>query len=408
MSFRSAGIAATVAGALSAAALLLCGGAAAAGTPPRLSSKAAIVIDARTGAVLFSQHPDARRAIASTTKLMTALLVIEHASQRTIFTAPAYHPAPGESVIGLRKGERMSVHDLLRAMMLPSANDAAHALAVRVGHTEVRFVRQMNAEAVRLGLSGTHYSTPIGLDDPRNYSTARDLAHLAMIDMRDKSFADIVGLPRAKLTTGSHMRLVQNRNDLVGRYPFVDGVKTGTTHDAGNVLVGAGHAHGVSVISVVLGEPSEALRDSDSLALLRYGLAQYKRVQPVVAGKTMARVKVRWYGKRAELKPSRTVALTLRKGTPVHVKITAPERLDGPLPAHRQVGSVRVLVGGKVVRTVPLVTAAEVPGAGFLRKAQATVPVLAIATALLVVLMAGSLVALRARAVRLPRARSAR
>ena len=170
-------------------------------------------------------------------------------------------------------------------MMLPSANDAAHALAVRVGHTEARFVRQMNAEARRLGLSQTHYSTPIGLDDPHNYSSARDLARLAMLDMRDKSFANIVGLPRAELLTGAHPRLVQNRNDLVLRYPFVDGVKTGHTLDAGYVLVGAAHAHGASVISVVLGDPSVATRDADSLALLRYGLAQYKRVRPVVAGR---------------------------------------------------------------------------------------------------------------------------
>ena len=220
MSFRPAGIAASLAGALSVAALLLCGSAAAAGAPPHLSAKAAIVIDARTGAVLFQQRADQRRPIASTTKLMTALLVLEHTNQRTVFTAPPYHPSPGESVIGLRKGERMNVHDLLRAMMLPSANDAAHALAVRVGHTEARFVRQMNAEARRLGLSQTHYSTPIGLDDPHNYSSARDLARLAMLDMRDKSFANIVGLPRAELLTGAHPRLVQNRNDLVLRYPL--------------------------------------------------------------------------------------------------------------------------------------------------------------------------------------------
>jgi serine-type D-Ala-D-Ala carboxypeptidase (penicillin-binding protein 5/6) len=408
VSFRPAGIGASLAGALSVAALLLCGTAAAAGTPPRLSSKAAIVIDARTGAVLFRQRAGQRRAIASTTKLMTALLVLENTNQRTVFTAPAYHPSPGESVIGLKKGERMNVHDLLRAMLLPSANDAAHALAVRVGHTEARFVRQMNAEARRLGLSDTHYSTPIGLDDPHNYSSARDLARLAMLDMRDRSFSNIVGLPRAELLTGAHPRLVQNRNDLVVRYPFVDGVKTGHTLDAGYVLVGAAHAHGASVISVVLGDPSVATRDADSLALLRYGLAQYKRVRPVVAGKTVARVKVHWRGKRASLTPSRNVEFTLRRGTPLDVKINAPESLEGPLPAHHQVGSVRVLVAGKVVQTVPLLTAAEVPGAGFLRRFSDTVGPALITVALLVLLMAGSLVALRARAARLQRARSAR
>jgi D-alanyl-D-alanine carboxypeptidase (penicillin-binding protein 5/6) len=404
---RAAGILASVA---VAAVLLAPAGIAraAAPTPPHLSAKAAIVIDARSGAVLFQKHTGARRAIASTTKLMTALIVLERTKQRQVFTAPAYHPGPAESLIGLRQGERMSVHDLLRAMLLPSANDAAHALAVRVGRTEARFVRLMNSEVKSLGLTGTHYSTPIGLDDPHNYSTARDLARLAMIDMRNPSFARIVGLSRAELTTGAHPRLVVNRNDLVADHKWIDGVKTGHTLDAGYVLVGAAHSHGAQVISVALGDPTESTRDADTLALLRYGLAQYKRVRPLIAGHAVTRVKVRWHGERAALVPTRSVALTLRRGTPLSVKVAAPGRLDGPLPARRQVGQVRVLVGGKVVRTVPLVTAAEVPGASFMRKLSDTVGAVLLTIAVLAVLIACTLVALRARAIRLQRARSAR
>jgi D-alanyl-D-alanine carboxypeptidase (penicillin-binding protein 5/6) len=392
-----------------AVAMVVCGSAAAAQpAPPRLTAKSAIVIDARSGAVLFEKHAQQRRAIASTTKLMTALIVLQHTRQSQVFTAPAYHPGPGESVIGLRKGERMSVHDLLRAMLLPSANDAANTLAVRVGHSVRGFVRMMNGEARTLGLAGTHYSTPVGLDDPHNYSTARDLARLAMLDLRDRSFARIVDLPRAELTTGSRPRLVQNRNDLVARYPFVDGVKTGHTVDAGYVLVGSAHAHGAHVISVELGDPSEDTRDADTLALLRYGLAQYERVKPLVAGRTVARVKVHWRSGRAELTPSRSVALTLRRGTPFDLRVLAPGRINGPLPARHRVGSVRVLVNGKVVRTVPLVTSSNVPGAGILRRIAATLGGVVLTLALLAALIGGTLVALRARAVRLQRARSAR
>jgi serine-type D-Ala-D-Ala carboxypeptidase (penicillin-binding protein 5/6) len=405
VTFRAAGILAGV-----ALALLLSTASALAAppSPPRLSAKAAIVIDARSGAVLFQRHASARRPIASTTKLMTARIVLEHVKQSQILTAPAYHPGPAEVVIGLKKGERISVHDLLRAMLLPSANDAANALAVRVGHTVNRFVRMMNSEARALRLSGTHYSTPIGLDDPHNYSTARDLARLAMLDMRDRSFAMIVGLQRAELTTGAHPRLVVNRNDLVGRYKFVNGVKTGHTLDAGYVLVGSAHAHGAQVISVALGDPSEATRDADTLALLRYGLAQYKRVRPMTAKRAVTRVKVHWHGERAALVPSRSVALTLRRGTPLSLEVAAPGRLDGPLPARHEVGNVRVVVGGKVVRTVPLVTATEVPGAGFLRKLSESIGGVLVTIAVLAVLIACTLVALRARAVRLQRARSAR
>jgi serine-type D-Ala-D-Ala carboxypeptidase (penicillin-binding protein 5/6) len=399
---RTAGISACVIALL----LILCGTASAA--PPRLTAKSAIVIDARSGAVLFQQQADKRRAIASTTKLMTALLVLEHTRQSEVFPAPAYHPSPGESVIGLRKGERMSVHDLLRAMLLPSANDAAHALAVHVGRTEPRFVRMMNAEARKLDLTETHYSTPIGLDDPGNYSTARNLANLARLDMRHPAFAKIVDMPRASLLTGSHPRLVTNRNDLVADYPFVDGVKTGHTLDAGYVLVGSAHGHGAHVISVVLADPSEATRDADTLALLRYGIDQYRRVRPVVAGKTVASAKIRWRDQKAALTPAGNVALTLRRGTPLAVRVDAPTRLEGPLPARKKVGNVRVMVDGKVVKTVPLVTAAEVPGAGLLRKVSVTLGPALITVALLLILMAGTLVALRARAMRLQRARSAR
>ena len=402
MTFRTAGI-----GALAAALfLILCCTALAA--PPRISAKSAIVIDARSGAVLFQQQAGRRRAIASTTKLMTALLVLEHTRQTEIFPAPPYHPSPSESVIGLRKGERMSVHDLLRAMLLPSANDAAHALAVHVGRTEARFVRMMNAEARKLDLTETHYSTPIGLDDPGNYSTARDLANLARLDMRHSAFAKIVDLQRATLLTGSHPRVVTNRNDLVIHYPFVDGVKTGHTLDAGYVLVGSARGHGAHVISVALGDPNEATRDADTLALLRYGIDQYRRVRPVVAGKTVARADVRWRDDKAALTPAGSFALTLRRGTPLSVHVDAPSRLEGPLPARRQVGSVRVMVDGKVVKTVPLVTVAEVPGAGVVRKVSVTLGPALITVALLLILMAGTLVALRARAMRLQRARSAR
>jgi D-alanyl-D-alanine carboxypeptidase (penicillin-binding protein 5/6) len=174
------------------------------------------------------------------------------------------------------------------------------------------------------------------------------------------------------------------------------------------VLVGSAHGHGAHVISVELGDPNEATRDADTLALLRYGIDQYRRVRPVVAGKTVASAKVRWRDGKAALTPAGSVALTLRRGTPLSVRVEAPTQLEGPLPARKQVGSVRVMVDGKVVKTVPLVTAAEVPGAGVVRKVSVSLGPALITVALLLILVVGTLVALRARAMRLQRARSAR
>ncbi len=252
-------------------------------------AQAAILIDARDGGVLFQRDPDERRQIASTTKLMTALLTLERAKPGDVYRAPAYNALAVESKIDLRAGERMRVDDLLEALLLESANDAAVTLAQGVSGSRPAFVRDMNARAGELGLTGTSYANPIGLDDPDNYSTARDLAALARRLLRDRRFASIVDMPAANLESGAHPRVVDNRNDLVARYDFVDGVKTGHTGTAGYVLVGAaGGPLGSQVISVVLGEPSEAARDTESLALLRYGLAQFRRVQPLEESKPVA------------------------------------------------------------------------------------------------------------------------
>jgi D-alanyl-D-alanine carboxypeptidase (penicillin-binding protein 5/6) len=376
-------------------------GAEAAGRKPSISAPAAIVIDARTGEQLYARAPHARRAIASTTKLMTALITLARTRPGTVFTAPPYPGGAAESTIGLRAGERMSVRDLLRALMLPSANDAANDLAVNIGGTRSRFVRLMNEHARDLGLEDTHYSTPIGLDDPGNYSTASDLARLAARLIRDRTIARTVNLPSARLRTGSHPRRVINRNDLVARYPFVDGIKTGHTSDAGYVLVGAAHGHGARVVSVVLGTSSISARDADSLALLRYGVAQFRRVRPVEKGRAYATAKVRYYdGRTVRLVAADGADLTVRRGRPVRWHVTAPEELEGPRPAGERVGSVQVLVRGQVVRTVPLVTAERVEGASFVRKATASIGGVAVAVALLVLLALCALLALRMRALR--------
>ena len=146
----------------------------------------------------------------------------------------------------------------------------------------------MNRRARALGLRNTHYANPIGLDDPANYSSARDLATLARRLMANPTFAATVDRPRATLRSGDHPRTIRNRNLLIGRYPFVDGVKTGHTIGAHYILVGAAHGHGGKVVSVVLGEPSEGARDADTLALLRWGIDQYRRVTILRPGRTVA------------------------------------------------------------------------------------------------------------------------
>ena len=344
--------------------------AAAAQRPPDVSSAAAaIVVDGRDGEVMFAKRPDERRAIASTTKLMTALLALERARPRQVLTAPGYDALPAESRINLRRGERMTVQDLLEALLLESANDAAAAIAENLSGSREAFVAEMNVRAQELGLENTSYANPIGLDDPANYSTARDLATLTRLLLDRPRFARVVDMPVAELESGAIPRVIDNRNTLVASTPWVTGVKTGYTADAGNVLVGSGEGRGgAEVISVVLGEPSEAARDADTLELLTWGLGQFRRVRVLDPKRALARADIRYYeDDQAPLVPRRGAVVTIRRGEQVRRRVRSRDELEGPLPAGSRAGMVTVLVDGERVRRVALVTAAEVPEAGTLR-----------------------------------------
>jgi D-alanyl-D-alanine carboxypeptidase (penicillin-binding protein 5/6) len=348
---------------------------------PHVDAAAAVVVDGRDGRVLYARARSERRPIASATKLMTALVAIDELPLHRRVRAVPYRAAAAESRIDLRPGERMSVADLLRALLLESANDAAATLAVRAAGSVRDFVRAMNAKARSLGLGGTHFANPIGLDQPGNYSTATDIARLARRVLANDFLAATADMPRARLGTGARPREIANRNRLVARVPSMEGVKTGHTLGAGYVLVGAATRKGAQLVSVVLGEPSEAARDADTLALLRHGFSFYRRVAAVRRGVTLARPQVEYYGDReVALVAARRVSLTVRRGERVRTVVQAPAEIGGPLPAGARVGTVRVVHRGRVVRTVPLVTADAVPEAGILRKtSRLAIPVVLVA-----------------------------
>jgi D-alanyl-D-alanine carboxypeptidase (penicillin-binding protein 5/6) len=333
---------------------------------PALQARAAIVMEASTGDVLYSKNSRQRRSIASTTKLMTVLVALQRTDLDDVFTAANYHAGPGESQLGLRPGERMSVRDLLRATLLPSANDAAAAIAVGTMGSTQSFVAEMNNRAAALGLRDTHYTTPVGLDDPGNYSSARDLAKLAIRLRSYEFFRRTTDLPRATLRSGSRKRTVINRNTLVRNVEAVNGVKTGHTSHAGYVLVGSARRAGVTVISVVLGEPNEHARDADSLALLRYGLSAYEAVTPLPQGRTLGKADLRYrHGQAVDVVAGASVRRVLREGTRTSVTVTGlPKEVDGPLPRGSRLGTAIVRAGKKVLARVPVVTAKSVKEAG--------------------------------------------
>jgi D-alanyl-D-alanine carboxypeptidase (penicillin-binding protein 5/6) len=348
--------------------------AAPAGATPRpaLSASAAILVSPDTGQRLYAYNASRELAIASTTKLMTALVVLEHIHHLgTVFTEPDWYPAAADSQIGLVPGERMTVHDLLLALMLPSADDAAEDLAYNIGHkpgysiaaSVGRFIGMMNAQARALGLHRTHYTTPIGLDTAGNYSSASDLAALAAYDLsHSRYFARIVALPSATLYSGNQTRYVINRNDLVGQYHWINGVKTGHTNDAGYVLVASARRNGLRLISVVLGTSSTYTRDANTLALLDWGYGHFRTVEPIRAGEVMARPSVRYRsGERAKLVAAVSLERVIARTDSVHIRIHAPAELTGPIKRHTHLGTAVVFVGRNVVARIPLLLAQALP-----------------------------------------------
>jgi D-alanyl-D-alanine carboxypeptidase len=257
---------------------------------PAIGAPAGILADLDTGAILWTKHADVARPIASLTKIMTAMLVLEHTDPDDVVTvAPEAVFAPDEfgagSTAGLRAGERLRVDDLLYALVLGSANDAAEALAIHVSGSIPAFVQAMNARAAELGMHATRFASPHGLDDD-GVSTARDVLRLALAARTEPRLRAIVAtrFHRMPAPRGPDRR-IQNRNALLWLYPGATGMKTGTTAGAGACVVATADRDGEHLIAVVLGAGSEPF--SDAATLLDHGFAVFSRQVLVRAGEDL-------------------------------------------------------------------------------------------------------------------------
>jgi serine-type D-Ala-D-Ala carboxypeptidase (penicillin-binding protein 5/6) len=341
--------------------------------PASVQASNAIVVETITDAVACERRADERRPVGSAVKLMTALITLERAGLSDTFTAADYIAAPVESAIDLRPGQRMTVRDLLRGLLIESGNDAAMALAVGVAGSERAFVRLMNRRARRLGLDDTRYRNPIGLDEPGAYSSARDLVTLAAVLRKNAFFRRTVNQAEVTLPTGHF----PNRNELVRRISWVNGVKTGHTRGAGYVLVGAGRRAGIQVVSAVLGTPSEEARDRDTLALLDWAIPRFQRITAAPTGRRVGVTVPIRYRPGAELElvvggnGERTV---VPRGQRARVTVRAlefPAEVEGPIAAGQELGRAEVLQDGERIAVVPLVASAAVPEAGLAQRTKA-------------------------------------
>jgi serine-type D-Ala-D-Ala carboxypeptidase (penicillin-binding protein 5/6) len=351
--------------------------------------------------VLAAHRANSSYAIASTTKLMTAFVARKDLRLNATVTAVPYDAMPSESLLGLVPGERIEVGDLLYGLLLVSGNDAAETLAETAAGSRAAFVAQMNAAAQRLGLDHTSYANPVGLDEVGNYSSASDLATLAIELRKDPVFRRIFNTASTTIESGAHPRALTNRNTLVQTVPFVNGVKTGYTIDAGNVLVGSGKQKGAELVSAVLGAPTEPDRDSATLSLLDYGFSLYHQRTPLKDGERVASVAIQDRDRDVGLAAARPVRLTVRRGEDVETRIQAPAVVKGPVSAGERLGRATVVVDGEATATVPLVATESAAAASLPERFDADVPgprivawLVAIAA---VVLVIAAVVALRRR-----------
>ncbi|MCI1955323.1 MAG: D-alanyl-D-alanine carboxypeptidase [Oscillospiraceae bacterium] len=335
---------------------------AAADGEPQVSARSAVVMNADDGSVLYAKNEHERRAIASTTKIMTSLLTLEAAAvnNKTVTITADVIRVEGSSM-GLKVGDRLTLHDLAAGMLLVSGNDAANSAAVAVGGTTDRFAAMMNAKAAALGMKDTHFVTPSGLDDDNHYSTAYDMALLADAAMQNGDFSQIVSRKsmRIQYISPNTSRSFQNHNKLLRLYPYCDGVKTGFTKKAGRCLVSSAEKNGVRLIAVTLNDPDDW---KDHEALLNFGfssLTSHKiddsayRVEIPVVGGERSRVPVSGASAgsvvtRSEENLTRTVEL--------------PRFVYAPVETGQVLGRVRYVCGGKTVAETELAAAGNIPG----------------------------------------------
>lgn len=321
------------------------------------------VLRTADGRTLWDRDADVERAMASTTKIMTALVVLDVAEVTDTVTVSPQAAAVGESEAGLVAGQSYTVERLLEAMLVHSGNDAAFALAEHVGGDINGFVALMNAKAVELGLTHTAYTNPHGLDEPGHHTSAADLATLSTIAMADPRFADIVGMRRVDVTTGSRTVTFESSNKLLGTYEGATGVKTGWTNDAGYCVVASAERGAISLVAVVLGASSEDDRFEQAARLLDWGFTHYRETQVASAETTAALVPVTdWL--------DRTVTAVVAEGAVVPVfdldgevvsRVDMLPEVDAPVVKGQRLGTLTVVQGQRLLAQVPIVAADDVP-----------------------------------------------
>lgn len=325
--------------------VMTCTDAAKAADVPSVCAKSAILMDAKTGRALYEKAADEKSLVASTTKIMTGLLVCERGNLDEALAVPPQAVGVEGSSMYLKAGERVTVRDLLYGMMLRSGNDAATALALHLSGSIPAFAAQMNLRAQQLGLTGTHFENPHGLDSEQNYSTARDLARLACAALENETFRQIVSTK----TVCAAGRSLTNHNKLLWRYDGAIGVKTGYTMAAGRILVSAAQRDGRTLVAVTIADPDDW---RDHARLLDYGFSCIAARVLAEQGQPLGFVRLT-DGSEIALIAGETLCVRPLAEEAVTLRLNVPVFLESEY-AQGQAGTLEAYVDGDLAASIPV------------------------------------------------------
>ncbi|MBF0163825.1 MAG: D-alanyl-D-alanine carboxypeptidase [Magnetococcales bacterium] len=328
--------------------------------PPKVRGTAALLGDIDSGRVIHAQEVDTRLPPASLTKVMTLYLIYEAMAAGTVkldtellVSENAWRT--GGSKTFVKVGDRVKVEDLIRGIAIQSGNDACVVMAEHLSGSESAFVAKMNAKAVELGLTNTHFTNATGLPDPEHYTSARDLFTLAVSLMR--KFPQYSHYSQEKQFTFNNIRQ-HNRNNLLWRDPIITGLKTGHTREAGYCLVATSDKEGQRLVAVVMGASTRKIREDDALRLIHYGNRMYETVKFFDAKATVRKLRV-WKGIEREVEGivSEPLVVTVprKERGSVEVGVSYDEPLVAPIQVGQKIGAVVVKAGGKELFTRDLV-----------------------------------------------------
>lgn len=338
--------------------------------PITLTSPSAILCEASTGQVIFEKNADERRPVASVNKVMTILLTLEAVDEGRVSLEDQVTVSPRAASMGgsqafLDAGERYKLSELLKTVIVASANDSAVALAEHLAGTEESFVRLMNARAEELGLTNTHYANCTGLPAQEHYTTARDVAKLsAQLDLHPIYYRySTIWMDEIK-HRGGRVTSLTNTNRLIRFYPGCDGYKTGSTNEARYCVSATAKKEGMRLIAVVLGTPAGQTRFDEARAMLEYGFANMQLVTPIAQGQALdMTVPVRLGGRdEVSVLSGGTCSLLERRGEKNALSLEAAlvEKVNAPVYAGDVLGEIRVKRGDEVVAVVPAVAGEDV------------------------------------------------